>query len=51
MLLEGLWAVTHLGTGTAVNFLCIAAPSLDMEMFRVLVSFPIILAAESFAAV
>jgi hypothetical protein len=50
MLFEGLSAVTHLGTGTAFYFLCVAAPSLEMEMLRVFVSFPIILAAESFVA-
>jgi hypothetical protein len=50
MLLEGQSAVTHLGTGAAFNFLCVTAPSLDMEMPRVFMSFPIILAAESFVA-
>jgi ATP-dependent protease HslVU (ClpYQ) ATPase subunit len=52
MILENQSTVTHLGTGNAFNFeLCVAAPSLDMEMLRVFVSFPIILTVESFAAV
>jgi hypothetical protein len=48
MVLEALSAVTHLGAGTAFKLLCIAAPCLEMEVLRVFVSLPIILAAKGF---
>jgi hypothetical protein len=50
MILKALATITHLGTGAAFNFLCIAKPSLDMKMLGVFVSLPVILAAEGFVA-
>jgi hypothetical protein len=50
MLLKALSTVPYLGAGTAFDLLRIAEPRLEMEVLRVFVSFPIILAAESFVA-
>lgn len=50
MLLEGLLAITHFGAGSSFGSLLIASPCLQLEMLRIFVALPVILAAKGLVA-